>query len=118
MQVGTLKCENSNTSICYKLNGESCILKENLAGNDDSQISSECKSGWCFDKVGIGGVCEDAPEGRKPHPLCAQQPPTDIVEEFANWVKTHQKEAILYGVSGFLIIVILFFLFRKKETGF
>ncbi len=65
--------EEPEEGFCTKPNGAECTL-ENIVGIDDTQPSTECKSGICVDVTGVGGRC-----GTKtlvgditiePHPTC------------------------------------------------
>lgn len=73
-------CVSSTEGTCSKANGQACT-PINIAGIDDSGPSDECKSGWCWDKQGEGGICAnvgtftkgtgtEVRSGYDPHPTC------------------------------------------------
>jgi hypothetical protein len=84
---------------CYLDLGQSCTLVNNIPGIDDSQINNQCKSGWCEDVSGIGGICSDVPLDKNPHPDCEST-------SKPSWFK-YLPFAIIGGIILLLLVLLI-----------
>jgi len=107
LQVGSSHCEDNE--LCLLPVGEPCTLVDNVVGIDDSQQNSLCKTGWCKDTFGSGGVCSEPPVGREGSSFCAgKYNLLDRGADFVNNFLDDAQTALIYIV----LIVIGFLIFR------
>ena len=97
----------TNPEFCKSPIGTGCNLPYNLPGMDDSWASPYCITGWCMDKSGSGGICENAPLNREPNEACKDKVGF-CISFFDNYLHKYTGSCQMSTIVGIGVIVLMF----------